>query len=486
MFSTINRKYSFRDFWAVCFLSILAISCTQETEEFTAIDASDILSLEFQFSNLTNPNVDARVSEVRFLAFKSETGECVKNQLLTFNAQIDPGITEKNTKSKSDKINLAKGTYDFLFIANESSLMVDNAFRDKLLRIGNLLEMSLSPFSVQNYNGEVTDRIVMSAYYPGVELTSGGDQSSPFTKDVRLVRSFSKVEVVFKNHESEATYKRVKKVELVNTPTQYNVPALPTSYFTLYGNNSFTTLTVDVENLFKEEDYKNTGDTPIGVVSFYIPELLRYKDTDPSTNKISLHVEGEGFFDLNQDLVDKKLPTTNQARLALDYSNLSEFSAIRNVIYRYTVKLSRKSDLEAVLDILPWTLIDSDKNFTKPKWDAFSIYVGNTDVTKEQEISLKTGEEAIITFKLTEPKGSDWKASLTNGRDFKFTSTHYGEDNIEYTIKVKAANEWTGALKLTEFYIAVDGEELPLWEKVAGNADGEGGIGKRYVFKQIE
>ena len=483
MFSTINRKYSFRDFWAVCLLSILTISCTQETEEVTAIDASDILSLEFQFSNLTNPNVDARVSEVRFLAFKSETGECVKNQLLTFGAQIDPGITEENTKSKSDEINLAKGTYDFLFIANESSLMVDNAFRDKLLRIGNLLEMSLSPFSVQNYNGEVTDRIVMSAYYPGVVLTSGGAQSSHFTKDVRLVRSFSKVEVVFKNH-AEATYKRVKKVELVNTPTQYNVPALPTSYFTLYGNNRFTTLTV--EDPFEEEDYKNTGGTPIGVVNFYIPELLRYKDTDPSTNKISLHVEGQGFFDLDQDLVDNVLFTTDQARLALDYSKLSDSSAIRNVIYRYTVKLSRKSVLEAVLEVQPWTLIDSDKNFTKPKWDAFSIRVGNEVVTDQQEISLKTGEEAIITFKLTEPKGSDWKASLTNGRDFKFTSTHYGEDNIEYTIKVKAANEWTGALKLTEFYIAVDGEELPLWEKVAGNADGEGGIGKRYVFKQIE
>ena len=484
MFSTINRKYSFRDFWAVCFLSILAISCTQETEEFTAIDASDILSLEFQFSKLTTENVDARVSEVRFLAFKSETGECVKNQLLTFGAQRDPGITEENTRSKSDEINLAKGTYDFLFIANESSLMVDDDFRDKLLRIGNLTEMSLSPFSVQNYEGEVTDRIVMSAYYPGVDLTSGGAQSSHITKNVRLVRSFSKVEVVFENYESEATYKRVKKVELVNTPTQYNVPALPTSYFTLYRNNPFTTLTV--ENPFEEEDYNNTGDTPIGVVNFYIPELLRYKDTDPSTNKISLHVEGQGFFDLDQDLVDNVLFTTDQARLALDYSKLSDSSAIRNVIYRYTVKLSRKSDLEAVLDILPWTLIDSDKNFTKPKWDAFSIRVGNEVVTDQQEISLKTGEEAIITFKLTEPKGSDWKASLTNGRDFKFTSEDYGEDNFEYKIKVKAANEWTGALKLTEFYIAVDGEELPLWEKVAGNADGEGGIGKRYVFKQIE
>lgn len=482
MFSTINRKYSFRDFWAVCLLSILTISCTQETEEVTAIDASDILSLEFQFSKLTTENVDACVSEVRFLAFKSETGECVKNQLLTFGAQIDPGITEENTKSKSDEINLAKGTYDFLFIANESSLMVDDDFRDKLLRIGNLTEMSLSPFSVQNYKGEVTDRIVMSAYYPGEVLTSGGAQSSHFTKDVRLVRSFSKVEVVFKNHESEATYKRVKKVKLVNTPTQYNVPALPTSYFTLYGNNSFTTLTV--ENPFEEKDYKNTGDTPIGVVSFYIPELLRYNE-DPSTNKISLHVEGQGFFDLNQDLVDDVL-VTDQARLALDYSKLSDSSAIRNVIYRYTVKLSRKSVLEAVLEVQPWTLIDSDKNFTKPKWDAFSIRVGNEVVTDQQEISLKTGEEAIITFKLTEPKGSDWKASLTNGRDFKFTSIDYGEDNIEYKIKVKAANEWTGALKLTEFYIAVDGEELPLWEKVNGNADGEGGIGKRYVFKQIE
>lgn len=461
------------------------MSCTQGFDQFNTSHTNEEFSMEFQLPMQSNVATDTEVSEVRILAFNAKTGECFKNELLTFNGNKNPSITVEGQRAKADVVTLEKGTYDLLFIANESSTMVDSAFKNKLRRIGNISEISTAPFSIQSYKNGLTDRVVMSAFYPNVVLASPNNSSEKTVhKIVHLVRSFAKVEVVFENHKAEATFKRIKKVQLLNVPSKYNIPALATSFFKLYGQNSQTVLTI--EDPFKEEDYQNIT-KPIGKVSFYIPEFLRYKD-DSDINRVALHVEGVGFFDLNQDLIDTQLTETRQPRFPVNYNELSNYSAIRNVIYRYTVKLTKRSELEAVLEILPWTLIDSEKNFTKPEWDTslFKVSVGGKDYTKQQEVPLRTGQEAIITFKLNEPEGAEWKASLTNGRDFKFTSQSAGGNGKVYQIKVKAANEWSGTLKFTEFLMAIEGEELPIWESAIGINNGEGGVGKRYVFKQIE
>ena len=98
-----------------------------------------------------------------------------------------------------------------------------------------------------------------------------------------------------------------------------------------------------------------------------------------------------------------------------------------------------------------------------------------------QEISLKTGQEALVTFKLDNPTGGIWIASVTNGLNFDFVdpSLAKGMAGTSYQFKIKATKPWSGTPTFTEFYIAVKGAELPLWNNTTG-------LNNRYIFKQVE
>ena len=82
-------------------------------------------------------------------------------------------------------------------------------------------------------------------------------------------------------------------------------------------------------------------------------------------------------------------------------------------------------------------------------------------------------EDAVFQFELKAPYGAAWSATLTNGLDFAFTpstaglasqAVSYGFANpgSPYVIAVRASKRWTGNARDTEFYISVEGNEIPI------------------------
>ena len=147
------------------------------------------------------------------------------------------------------------------------------------------------------------------------------------------------------------------------------------------------------------------------------------------------------------------------------------------------ITLGSGLSIDGILDVMPWDKVETEVNFSPPEFDManFSIKVNGVEKKLQKEIALRTGEEAVVTFKLDQPLGAIWRASVTNGVNFGFVdiTKARGVAGNMYSFKVKAIKDWDGTPTYTEFYIAVKGEELPLWQNSKG-------LGNRYIFKQIE
>ena len=454
---------------ALCLALFSFFSCVGEESDKSMPAEKVYLSTRVGTVNQDNVASEDYVSEVRVMAFQSD-GACVKNELLTFNGNNKP-TAEQN---KSDQIMLLSGTYDFLFIANESS--TKNAeFKEALLNIRHIVQLEDEVFTTLEYepkrDSEQGEGILMSAFYPDVLLEEKGENESVITKDVELLRAFAKIEIQFHNKVGEENFKKITKVTFHNVPKHYTVPAANQDYLSIYPDK-FSSFEKDVK--FNDEEYKKET---IGSVVFYVPEFLRYKD-NKEEKYMDITIEGKGFLPHQIRLDHQRFDDYNQPR-TLSTDLLSTATVLRNTHYKVDVNLTASRDLESVLKVLPWQFLKSEISYTDPLWKLFKIEVGGEDVTAQKEISLKSGEEAKVTFKLDEPSGAIWKASLTNGRFFEFLGPTTGLAGQEYTFSIKASQNWSGSFNYTEFYLSVNGEELKLREESAG-------IGKRYVFKQVE
>ncbi|EGJ72093.1 hypothetical protein Bcop_1911 [Bacteroides coprosuis DSM 18011] len=458
---------------ALCLALFSFFSCVGEESDKSMPAEKVYLSTRVGTVNQDNVASEDYVSEVRVMAFQADDGACVKNELLTFNGNNQP-TAEQN---RSDQITLLSGTYDFLFIANESSYNYNTSFKEALLNIRHIVQLEDEVFTTLKYeptsDSEQGKGILMSAFYPGVLLEEKGENESVIIQDVELLRAFAKIEIQFHNKVGEENFKEITKVSFHNVPKHYTVPAANQDYLSIYPDK-FTSFEKAIT--FTEEEYKKET---IGSVVFYVPEFLRYKDNKVE-KYMDITIEGIGFLPhqirlAHQHFEDYKQPRTLSTEL------LSTTTVLRNTHYKVDVNLTASRDLESVLKVLPWQFLKSEISYTDPSWTLFKIEVGGKDVIDQKEISLKSGEEAKVTFELDEPSGAIWKASLTNGRFFEFTdpTTTTGLAGTEYTFSIKASQDWNGSFNYTEFYISVNGEELKLRE------DGVG-IGNRYVFKQVE
>ena len=462
-------------------------ACTNSNElPLPDKEAAEMIDLDVIMSEL-NIDINEKVTEIRMLAFNQED-RCVLNQLLSFNGKTS---LNKNSwyryRQVSDPIKMFQGTYDFLFIANETSEILSPKFRSSLYTMVSKEELLKAPFTSIEYVGEQDleiyqqSSIPMSAYYSNVAVSSDFtslDQPFRFPHEVSLVRAYAKLEVNFRNRsKSELTYKRVENIQLTNFAKQYSVPASSKLYSTLYPEET-SVLNIPVH--FTDDEYHKEL---IGQVVLFIPEFLRDKAKEIA-NPTTLLFEGKGFG--NQELILEEIANFDefktQARL-LDFTLLSTYSIIRNTKFIIDVILSDSRDLEAIVEVVPWTKVSSSQEFIDPEFNKqlFSIQVGSINYTNTQEIVLKTGEEAVITFQLDQPKNALWRASLTNGPCFQFGEANLSEGVAGklYTMRVKATQPWSGTPNYTEFYITSRTREVPLWNSSVG-------VKNRYLFKQIE
>ena len=180
-----------------------------------------------------------------------------------------------------------------------------------------------------------------------------------------------------------------------------------------------------------------------------------------------------------------------------------DFDIVRNMHYALRVNLSSDAkQVDVILQVMPWRLIESELQFTQPKYTCtLKVVDATTNATKRtlddisQEVFLSPNEIVEVTFEITKPVGAIWSASITNGLNFLFTGDTYDqvvEPDIvgqippqTYTFQIKPRQEFTSEPYYTQFYITVDGKELNLDPKRIRDSYMDGGGSQRWRIKQV-
>ncbi|MDR0962170.1 MAG: FimB/Mfa2 family fimbrial subunit [Mediterranea sp.] len=305
--------------------SIYLSGCVQEVE-LSNNRRTSYVSLALSLSE-GNINVDKhlwedRVDEIRMVVFNT-AGDVVYNSQLYF---------PNGFASPCKAVRLTPGKYDFCFVGNESA--VSNEFADAIATLRNRSELqSNAVFSSLPYqpdfmpDGETGGgRFVMSAFYTGIDVLSGGTELRPITLPlpqgkVFLQRALAKVEIVFRKKTAGGTIPAglITKLELKDVAATYTVPSV--------GSVAYNGTTTDSGALSLDGlDY--TRDS-VGTVLRYIPELL---NITPTSGYTSLTIN------------DRSYPV----------EVVSPYNIARNNHYIINVYLNAAGGVEVTACVQPW------------------------------------------------------------------------------------------------------------------------------------
>lgn len=189
---------------------------------------------------------------------------------------------------------------------------------------------------------------------------------------------------------------------------------------------------------------------------------------------------------------------TYKGYLTDDNQTTNKYSLLQNNVYQITATLDIDSKIIINTTVLPWdkTNIEYERPITA---DDFSFGAWGTSWGgingKTMNTNVGTLEDAVFEFELKAPVGAAWTASLTNGLDFSFASSTSSTTTATvssgftaigspYLIAVRANKRWTGESRDTEFYITVQGKEIPI-NPIVGLARKYEGSETRIKIKQV-
>lgn len=176
----------------------------------------------------------------------------------------------------------------------------------------------------------------------------------------------------------------------------------------------------------------------------------------------------------------------------------SKYSLLQNNVYQVTAILDVDSKITLNMNVLPWNQknIEYERPITANDF-SFGAWGTSWGGLNGKTMNTNVGglEDAVFQFELKAPIGAAWTATLTNGLDFAFTSSTAGTTtsavskgftNIgnPYLIAVRALKKWTGVSHDTEFYITVEGNEIPI-NPIVGSARLYEGTDTRIKIKQV-
>lgn len=434
--------------------------------------------------------------------------------LLVFDQTSSVQVFAEELTTFSPTVKIPKpGTYSFYFIANCSTSLEDVKKYSQTDLLDTFLHThSLDFTDYQGVKGNPAVKFPMCRVYTGQEIgysTAGGAQIfkptlppvilspvSSYGADysstpelVTLVRSVAKISVNFLEGA-----KFVEKVELLNARAEY----------TLIENNA-TSLKYDgaTERPWKTgtRDFGFDAEASDQELVIYVPEML---------TQISNSVEGDekviNFIKVTlKDGTTKKFPvvsafdgpTTGIYMKDVNTPDIArpQFNVIRNHHYKYQIKLSPSSDIDVNLQVLPWDYVTSEYSYKRP---VYEITVKSPDGTVKsdikQEVNLLYPQSATISFKISQPIGQRWAASITNAMYFDLkivdetTGKDVGDGDIvssttkSYTMTITPKAPFHMAPRYTQFLIAIDGKEIYLGGENRFLRDGEA---VEWRFKQV-
>lgn len=175
-----------------------------------------------------------------------------------------------------------------------------------------------------------------------------------------------------------------------------------------------------------------------------------------------------------------------------------KYSLLQNNVYQITAILDVDSKITLNMTVLPWN--QKNMEYERPiTSNDFSFGAWGTSWGGINGKTMNTNagglEDAVFQFELKAPIGAAWTATLTNGLDFAFTSSTAGTTTTAVSkgftnignpslIAVRATKRWTGDSRDTEFYITVEGNEVPI-NPIIGSQRLYEGTDTRIKIKQV-
>ncbi|MBR8764174.1 hypothetical protein IX335_001401 [Porphyromonas levii] len=436
-------------------------------------------------------------------------------------------VAEKFSEYAFFVMKFKKGTYDFYFIANyptsdetRLSQMSKSELEDYLkapkpytlhnvpLEAGPFFPMA-RVYRDQTISGDGT-MMAPIPFKPRVGTTNqlmpvssfGNDYQPKITQEtVNLVRACAKLSFSLSGN----GVPDIKSVKYHNVAADYTFMETPERDKKGGEPDVYTAGTEQKLELPAYDPAKPNG--PI-MVSAYVPERL-FVNTNPSWTDHTTN--GINFITITMKSgKEYEIPVITNDNFSDSYMDFAvgksaNYSVIRNHHYRYNITVPA-DDKELVVNyqVMPWTLVESEMSYARPAYD-FTLKVVkkiNDEVIKEKKYS-ELGEVIVppdcyvdISFKITEPRGNMWVASITNGLDFELRGDFKdlvapaeivgsNPDKV-YNMQIWPRAEYYKEAKYTQFFITVEGRELDLSVKPGnlGKYLGEGST-KRWNIKQV-
>lgn len=320
---------------------------------------------------------------------------------------------------------------------------------------------------------------------------------------VNLVRSSAKVSI---NLTGDGVSK-IKSIKICNVATRHSFMETSKSATVALTDKQFKGSSSITGNSFQAKMYiperllgkgsatlgwDPSSDTPIGTPSYIQIEMV-----SGVVHKIPI---------ISNQNTQNNTPGSEYTYLDVAYGkrpdNHANYSIVRNHHYRYDINVPADGKYLVInFKVMPWQLIQSELQFTLPKYTCtLKVLDATTNATKRtlddisQEVLLSHNEIVEVTFQITKPVGAIWSASITNGLNYLFTGKTY--DQVEpdivggvppqtYTFQIKPRQEFTSEPYYTQFYIVVDGKELDLNPQRTRDSYMDGGGSQRWRIKQV-
>ena len=292
---------------------------------------------------------------------------------------------------------------------------------------------------------------------------SAHETALTYANTIMMVRSSAKVTVKTVGGDTP-------KIELVNVPTQHSYmesAAKPSSY---------TTLTMSAGNT--EQSSINSLYVPESLLGNASTTTLGWNTTNDSAignvMYVQLTTKSGVVYRLPLFTDESGTASTDTMHDYLHYARgevagyTTNYSVLRNNHYIISVTLNDDSRvIEVSYEVLPWVLMRSEYNFTNPKYTIEVTTPSGADFKIKNYLHLQ--EEATFKFKIHEPKGGIWVASVTNAKYFTLVYDIKEQpvisgfvDGKEHEFKLKPLYPYNGFPQYTQVYITVNGQEIYL------------------------
>lgn len=446
-----------------CCLTLLCLLGCKSAREREEELGNAYTSLSLRNFNITGENETA-IKSIRLVLAKSNGGEVVYNQLLTWDGNTLPPADSFSSKP-SDPIELTTGAgdYDFYLFANEASMGTENVgFLNGA--IGNTVNLSkLKPVTFTQDEITTIDHIHKPLISVGIlkkhTLQANGTKTDPEIVTASLVRNVAKftLEVRRKKVSTDPAVRPGVKI------TGFELLHIPNSYQILFSNQPFlkTNAQTELMNLgrvavdISDEDYNTTSPTEAIYTSpnYYLSEHLFERDGGinmPTTLKVyyttadsnyatevstEFPVDAQSFNEIREEILK---------HIDAQYTNLndiSRYSVFRSLHYKVILNITDQK-AEPTLDVViqPWIQSHQDVEITDQIFNSTKdeVMLNYYEGAQNNVMILNNFVSGNLKWSVSGDNSDEWlEISSPSGNNYE----HLDGTPITFTFRAKSFND---------------------------------------------